>query len=133
MWVERGGENGWEMGWRRRLFVWEEELLLSLREALPLEVVFSGAEDEWRWRLEDGGLFSVSSVYGFLGRSFSSDTVFNDQELRVFKKIWKSPAPSKVIAFSWKLLRNRVPTRCNLALRGCQPNGGSLDCVHCNG
>ncbi|GAU10013.1 hypothetical protein TSUD_415800, partial [Trifolium subterraneum] len=47
--------------------------------------------------------------------------------------IWKSPAPSKVIAFSWKLLWNRVPTMTNLALRGIRPSGGSLGCVHCHG
>jgi hypothetical protein len=30
------GVSRWEMRWRRRLFVWEEELLGGLREALPM-------------------------------------------------------------------------------------------------
>ncbi|GAU48925.1 hypothetical protein TSUD_301800 [Trifolium subterraneum] len=59
--------------------------------------------------------------------------MFNDDELRVLNNIWRSPTPSKVVAFSWKLLWNRVPTKTNLALRGVQPNGGSLDCLHCLG
>ncbi|GAU48209.1 hypothetical protein TSUD_304890 [Trifolium subterraneum] len=41
-----------------------------------------GGRDEWCWRLEDDGLFFVSSVYEYLGIVFSSESVFNDQELR---------------------------------------------------
>jgi len=37
------------------------------------------------------------------------------EEKRVFRQIWKSPAPSKVVAFAWKLLLDRIPTRMNLA------------------
>jgi len=31
-------------------------------------------------------------------------------EPQLLGKVWKSWAPSKVIAFSWKLLQDRVPT-----------------------
>jgi hypothetical protein len=48
----------------------------------------------------------------------------------VFNNIWKSSAPSKVIAFSWKVLRNRIPTRVNLLLRGVKVNGGIPVCAH---
>ncbi|GAU22965.1 hypothetical protein TSUD_247100 [Trifolium subterraneum] len=125
--------DAWEMRWRRRLFVLEDELLLSLRDLLPMGLVLSEVDDEWRWRLEDDGMFSVSSVYRHLGCVFSPASVLNDHELRVLYYIWKSPAPSKVIAFSWKLLRNPAPAKINLALRGIQPNERSLHCVHCHG
>ncbi|PNX64557.1 hypothetical protein L195_g054080 [Trifolium pratense] len=96
------------MGWRRRLFVWEEELLLCLLEALTHELVFSVAKDEWRWRLEDGGMFSVSSIYGYLGRVPSSDSMFNDHELGAAcnKKVWKGYA---LIwhATIWRLWKSR--------------------------
>ncbi|CAJ2667421.1 unnamed protein product [Trifolium pratense] len=36
----------------------------------------------------------------------------------VFSNIWKSDAPSKVVAFSWQLMLNRIPTKANLTLRG---------------
>jgi hypothetical protein len=75
----------------------------------------------------------VKSTYEFLGTIFSPEPNFGEQELRVLNNIWKSPAPSKVIAFSWKLLRGRIPTRLNLAHRGVNVNGGSVDCVHCYG
>ncbi|PNX54389.1 NAD(P)-binding rossmann-fold protein, partial [Trifolium pratense] len=35
-WVEREGVWGWEMGWRRRLFVWEEDLYAGFRDVLPV-------------------------------------------------------------------------------------------------
>lgn len=40
-----------------------------------------------------------------------------DEEKKMFSHVWKSSAPSKVVAFSWKLLLNRIPTRVNLELR----------------
>jgi hypothetical protein len=101
-------------------------------EELPV-LELSVEEDKWRWNGEEEGRFTVRSSYLLIDRIFSSEGIFNEQEIRVFKNIWKSPAPSKVIAFSWKLLRNRIPTRANLAHRGVLIDGGSTDCVHCIG
>jgi hypothetical protein len=64
---------------------------------------------------------------------FSSDSTLGGDDLRVLSKIWNSSAPSKVIAFSWKLLRNRLPTKGNLVYRGIQINDGEVNCVHCLG
>lgn len=46
----------WMFSWRRRPFVWEEELILSLREDLE-GVSWSLMEDKWRWKLDDSGVF----------------------------------------------------------------------------
>ncbi|PNX87293.1 hypothetical protein L195_g043380, partial [Trifolium pratense] len=35
----------------------------------------------------------------------------------VLEHIWESPTPSKVIAFSWQLHYDRIPTRRNLEAR----------------
>ncbi|KAK2454307.1 hypothetical protein QL285_001883 [Trifolium repens] len=121
-----------EWGWRRRLFVWEEALLVDLFNSFPA-LTLSDGEDEWVWLLGGDGMFSVKSTYDYLGIIFSPEPYFGEEDLRVLKNIWKSPAPSKVIAFSWKLLRNRIPTRANLVLRGVDVNGGLVDCVHCHG
>jgi hypothetical protein len=118
-WVEGEGWGVGTWGWRRRLFEWEENLLIELLEVRE-------EEDEWSWELEDNGTFSVRSVYLALGNVFVPETMLSEQELRVLKYIWKSPAPSKVIAFSWKLLRNRIPTRANLAYRRVEVNSGVL-------
>ncbi|GAU25119.1 hypothetical protein TSUD_274080 [Trifolium subterraneum] len=132
--IRVGGEgvSWWEWGWRRSLFVWEEELLLGLQDFIS-PMAFSTDDDVWYWGLEDGGVFTVKSAYLLLGRMFASFSMFNVCELRVLNSIWRSPAPSKVIAFSWKLLRNRIPTRDCLSRRGILAAGGSRECVHCQG
>jgi hypothetical protein len=114
------------------MFVWEEELLVGLREVLP-SLVLSEVEDDWSWLPGEGGLFSVHSVYCILGNVFTPEVVFSEFELSVFRKMWKSPAPSKVLAFSWKLLRNRIPTKLNLLIRGVLNVVGGTSCVHCHG
>jgi hypothetical protein len=83
--------------------------------------------------LEDSGSFSVKSAFLFLDSLFAPEPILGVEELRVLSLIWKSPAPSKVLAFSWKLVRDGLPTRDHLAVRGVQVNGGVLDCVHCHG
>jgi hypothetical protein len=118
--------------WRRRLFVWKEELIVGLRVALP-SLVLSDVEDDWSWLPGEMGMFSVHSVYFTLGLVLPPVVVFSEFELEVFSNMWKSPAPSKVLAFSWKLLRNRIPTKSNLLIRGVLNEVGGLNCVHCHG
>ena len=52
-------------------------------------------------------------------------------ELRVFNQLWKSPAPAKAMAFSWRMLLNRIPTRENLSRRNSLPPEVSMHCVMC--
>jgi hypothetical protein len=59
--------------------------------------------------------------------------VFDAEEKPVFRHIWCSPAPSKVVVFSWQLLHYRLPTRSNLAHRHCLPLDISQACVMSNG
>ena len=55
-----------------------------------------------------------------------------DDEKGVFERMWRWPAPSKVVAFAWRAILNRVPTKGNLALRNVLgPEVNSL-CGLCN-
>ncbi|AES67045.1 hypothetical protein MTR_2g086210 [Medicago truncatula] len=49
----------------------------------------------------------------------------------VFRQIWKSGAPSKVIDFAWKALRDRILTQVNLDIRNCLPPDIGSNCVWC--
>lgn len=109
----------------------EEEVLNSL--LLDLQgFEWSQGEDEWRWKLEDRGCFTVGSTYKKLAAASIGEDRWGVAENRVFSKIWKSPAPSRVVALSWKGLLNRVPTRVNLAWRNVLPLDASSNCVFCN-
>lgn len=80
-----------------------------------------------------GGVFSVRLPYKF----FEAFIIFNgglsELEEHVFRYLWKSSTPSKAIAFSWKLLLNRIPTRVSLALQNALREDPSTICVFCGG
>jgi hypothetical protein len=44
----------WNFEWRRRLFVWEENLLTELREVIS-QVALSDEKDRWSWLPDSGG------------------------------------------------------------------------------
>jgi hypothetical protein len=125
-------EESWNWSWRRNLFEWERELLRQLEELVPLSPL-TGNNDVWWWGLEEDGVFTVKSAYLLLDRIFPSVYMFDTYQLKVMNNMWRSAAPTKVIAFSWKMLRNRIPTKVNLAARGILVAGGVMNCVHCAG
>jgi len=55
----------------------------------------------------------------------------SELEEEVFRLVSRSPAPSKVIAFSWKLLMDRIPSKQNLDLQNCLGNDANVNCVFC--
>jgi hypothetical protein len=125
-------ECNWSFSWRCPLFVWENDLLRELYADLE---GFRGSldEDVWRWKLEESGAFLVKSLYKKLEGIMLEARTISEEQGRVFSSIWKSPAPSKVVALSWKLLRDRIPSKVNLAFRHVLPPEASQDCVMCEG
>ncbi|KEH33332.1 transmembrane protein, putative [Medicago truncatula] len=67
--------------------------------------------DRWSWGLESNSGFSVKSLYTKLELLMLGENGCSKGEMRVFRQIWKSGAPSKVVNFEWKLLHDRIPTR----------------------
>jgi len=73
----------------------------------------------------------VKSSYTVLELTYLLDIELCPREEQVFSLIWKSPTPSKVVAFSWSLLLDRIPTRVNLAIHNILEPDSSLLCVLC--
>ena len=121
----------WSFNWRRHLFMWEEEVLLSIKKDLD-GIRLSLQDDVWRLKLEDSGVFSIKSSYKKLEGLVFREVLWRDVEKGVFDKLWKSSAPSKVVAFAWRVLLNRAPTKANLALRNVLGQEESNVCVTCN-
>lgn len=124
------GEITWNFGWRREPFIWEQNLIDNLL-ALLEDFTLGADMDKWWWTPDDGGNFSVNSSYRVLEGIVLLDDGLNDLEERVFGDLWKSSAPSKVIAFSWMTLLDRIPTRSNLALRRVLTQEDPPLCVMC--
>jgi hypothetical protein len=77
------------------------------------------------------GVFSVKSAVESLAKELVVVEPLPLFEVSILAKIWESPAPSKVIVFSWQLLYDRVPTKSNLLKRGVLHHGDHGNCVWC--
>ncbi|GAU34378.1 hypothetical protein TSUD_217180 [Trifolium subterraneum] len=129
---QRGGTWNWNFSWRRNLFQWEEGIVTRLQELVD-PVILSSEEDRWWWRPDPDGEFTVNSSYKFLmGESWLGEELEVDAAW-IFGQLWESPAPSKVIAFSWQLLYDRIPTRRNLEVRGILGRDTPWECLGCVG
>ena len=130
LWWIQDDIQGWNLSWRRQPFLWEEDLVVNLLAMLE-GVVRGNEEDRWVWTPEEGGGFSVRSSYKVLEEALLLDEGSPRLEEEVFATLWKSPAPSKVVAFSWTALLDRIPTRSNLRRRNMLEPEESLLCVLC--
>jgi hypothetical protein len=92
--------------------VWEEDLLTKCRLLLSDVSLQPLSYDVWQWLLDPSGGYSVRGVYDML------TTQENTQVLRNNDLIWHKQVPLKVSIFAWRLIRDRLPTKTNLALCG---------------
>jgi len=90
-------------------------------------------EDRWVWTPEESGLFTVRSCYRVLEELLLLQDGLSALEEEVFVNLWRSPAPSKVVPFSWMAMMDRIPTRANLRIRSVLPSGEPITCVLCGG
>jgi hypothetical protein len=112
------------------LFEWEKELVGHLLIRLEGTVMGVGA-DSWVWKPDREGGFSVNSCYKLLLNLFYGEVPLNEVEKVIFREIWRSKAPAKVLAFSWTMLLDRIPTKINLAKRRIVGVEDSKRCVFC--
>ncbi|WJX34558.1 hypothetical protein P8452_22662 [Trifolium repens] len=80
------------------------------------------SSDQWLWQPEADKGYTVRGAYQLLTSQASAPV--DDAT----KLIWHPQVPLKVSIFAWRLLRDRLPTKANLATRGIIPTTASL-CV----
>jgi hypothetical protein len=130
--VIEGNRRVWSFSWRRNLFQWEEDRVIALKNILE-PVVLSLEEDRWWWLPDVDGVFSVKSAYRNLLEELEVEDEVEGVLAHVLNQLWESPAPSKVVAFSWQLLFDRIPTRSNLLFRGIPLLDSPWECLGCVG
>ncbi|GKV09172.1 hypothetical protein SLEP1_g20714 [Rubroshorea leprosula] len=85
-----------------------------------------GQPDEWEWIHSKDSRYSTKTAYSLLTKVPRCPT----QE-KVFKRVWNPNLPTKISAFNWKLLLNRLPTKSNLLKRGFGVIMGDGNCNLC--
>ncbi|GKV25499.1 hypothetical protein SLEP1_g34934 [Rubroshorea leprosula] len=115
----------WSLEWRRPNFSWEEHSMAELWRMLQNIQPIKGQKDQWEWR-HDHGIYSAKSGY----QALSS----NHQQSRInlHKRIWCRLVPTKICAFVWKVLQDRIPSKVNLYKRGIVPDLHLATCMLCD-
>ena len=107
--LAREGE-GWR--WRRRLWAWEEDMLEECRALLFDVLLVPNVSNKWVWRPDIADGYSVRCAYDLL---LNCDTSQMNKSLEL---VWHKQVLLKVMVFAWQLIRDRLPTKANLAMRG---------------
>lgn len=103
--------------------IWAASLMSDIAGTRLIE----GSPDHWTWLASGDGLYTVNSAYLFLQGSLSLE---QDQAL---SDVWRSLAPSKVKAFAWRVLLDRIASKENLIKRKVLDDQGQAQCSLCNG
>ena len=107
--------------WTRPLTRRRESKQLEDLQNLCSQISLSTGPDNWSWKLERSGIFSVSSLR----------TAVDDLNLKKCGMItrWNTMVPPKVRLVFWRAQMDRLPTLDNLIKRGAF-NGPNI-CVFC--
>ncbi|GKV26644.1 hypothetical protein SLEP1_g35909 [Rubroshorea leprosula] len=116
----------WNLQWRRKLFEWEKEEAKELQQLIEDKKIKQGRPDSWEWVHDKDGQYSTKTAYSIL----TKDQI-ETNEISTYKRIWNPKFPSKVSAFNWQLLLDRIPTKVNLVIRGIIGEAEDGKCVFC--
>lgn len=96
----------WKFAWRRGLFVWEENLLLSTLDLLKTCRLFEDTQDGC-WMGNAMSPITVKYAYQLFTATSQPRNV-------VYKLLWDRSIPLKVGAFCWTVILDKIPTYSNL-------------------
>lgn len=107
------------------MFDTEVGMAISFLNDVDSKQIHPQRSDVWVWEADSSGHYSARSAY-----SMMREVLYEGTEDSAFEELWKVKAPSKVLAFAWRLLRDRLPTRANLHKRQVEVN--DRRCLFCN-
>ena len=102
----------WDFKWRRNLFDHENEQAIAFMDDISAISIHQQLQDSMLWKADPIGIYSTKSTYRLL-----LPTNRPGQHSRNFKILWKLKIPPRAELFSWRLFRDRLPTRANLLRR----------------
>jgi len=100
-------------------------LVEECRELLLTVTLQDSSSDRWLWLPDQIGQYSVCGVHDLLTAQAQPD-LHQNSEL-----IWHKQVPLKVSIFAWRLMKDRLPTKENLANRGIISVDSRMCCAGC--
>ncbi|GKV16403.1 hypothetical protein SLEP1_g27050 [Rubroshorea leprosula] len=110
---EEDGTWRWNLEWRRALFDWEREEAAELQRKIDSMRIYKDIPNTWKWEHSKESNYSTKTAYKLLTNELNGLDA-----TPVHKKVWNPIIPSKISAFNWQLLQDRIPTKSNLQRRG---------------
>ncbi|KAH1225832.1 hypothetical protein GmHk_11G032652 [Glycine max] len=102
----------WKFQWRRNFFDHEIDMVAAFMAEIDVVQIHLSSMDFLTWRADPGGSYSTKSAYNLLKDDANSVT-----EDSASKIIWNLKIPPRASAFSWRIFKNRLPTKANLRRR----------------
>lgn len=102
----------WKFQWRRNLFDHEIDMAAAFMADIGEVQIQPSSRDLLLWGSNSDGSYSTKSAYNFL-KNEDSQTIKDS----AFKNIWNLKLPPRACAFSWRIFKNRIPTKVNLRRR----------------
>ncbi|XP_028199533.1 uncharacterized protein LOC114384049 [Glycine soja] len=102
----------WKLTWRRNFFDHEIDMVADFIADIESGNINHSSRDFLCWKSDPNGLYSTKSAYKVLQEGHASAI-----EDRVLNIMWSLKIPPRASAFSWRLFKNRLPTRDNLRRR----------------
>ncbi|KAL5124483.1 hypothetical protein HKD37_02G004862 [Glycine soja] len=96
----------WDLKWRRRLFDHEYEMAVAFMEEIFDISIQQQVQDKMLWKTDCSGVYSTKSAYRLLMPSNSPFPSRRNFQILLLLKI-----PPRAAVFSWRLFRDRLPTR----------------------
>ena len=112
MGILSGSNWEWKIQWRRHFFDHEIDTLAAFMTDIEGIQIQPLTRDFLSWGADPAGYYSTKSVYNLLKAEASSNSEDSN-----YKTIWKLQIPPRASAFSWRIFKNRLPTRDNLRRR----------------
>ena len=102
----------WNLSWRRPLFDNKVVSAVEFMREITQTVIQQQVADCWLWKHEPNGHYSTRSAYNLLQGDSEDENLDG-----ALQDLWKLKIPAKASIFAWRLIRDRLPTKCNLRRR----------------
>jgi hypothetical protein len=123
-----------------RTATWKTHLIYQLYENQDADQILSitlpvvennAAPDKLVWPHSLNGEYQVRKAYEILTQQDTASRLHpsSNSQTNIWKLLWKTKLPHKILTFTWKLLHHALPTKAELNSRGVHC---AMNCIMCN-
>jgi hypothetical protein len=123
-----------------RTATWKTHLIYQLYENQDVDQILSitlpvvennAAPDKLVWPHSLNGEYQVRKAYEILTQQDTASRLHpsSNNQTTIWKLLWKTKLPHKILTFTWKLLHHALPTKAELNSRGVHC---AMNCIMCN-